>query len=266
MIKTSLVRLFLGAGASLLATTTLAWGNPHAGGSAAPRVGVVLYGAGMMDGSEVQEVVLTMLALDRAGAQVVFLAPAGDQADVVDHQTNAVVAGEARNMQVESARITHGGVLPLDQVEPEDLDALVIPGGLGFVKSVTSFGRDGMNMTYDPALGRLLGELHAQKKPIAFLCITPVLAAKLFGGEKPRLTLGTDPGMLGMLEAAGARPVPATAEEAVVDEDAGLVSSPAYVLGPSVAHVALGIERAVEGTLALVRRRHHHRALLRDDP
>jgi enhancing lycopene biosynthesis protein 2 len=258
MIKTTAARLLLAAGATLLASTALAWGNPHAGGAAAPpRVGVLVYGAGMMDGSEVQEVVLTMLALDRAGAQVTFIAPGGDQADVVNHQTSAAVAGEHRSMLVEAARITHGGVVPLEQVEPEDLDALIIPGGLGFVKSVTTFGKDGMNMTYDPALGRLLSQLHAQHKPMAFLCITPVLAAKLFGGEHPRLTLGTDPGMAALLAGAGAQPVPATAEEAVVDEGARLISSPAYVLGPSISRVAIGIEKAVERTLELVRKRHH---------
>jgi len=253
-----LLRTLLGAGATLLASTTLAWGPPHAGGAGAPpRVGVLVYGAGMMDGSEVQEVVLTLLALDRAGAQVTFLAPAGDQAEVVNHQTGAVVTGERRSMGVEAARITHGGVVPLDQIEPEDLDALIIPGGLGFVKSVTTFGRDGMSMTFDPALGRLLGELHAQRKPLAFLCITPVLAAKLFGAERPRLTLGTDPGMAALLESAGAQAVSATAEEVVVDERARLVSSPAYMVGPSVASVARGIEKAVERTLELARGRRH---------
>ncbi len=255
MTQTTLLRRLLGTAATLLASTALAWGNPHAGGAAAaPRVGVLVYGAGMMDGSEVQEVVLTMLALDRAGAQVTFLAPDGDQADVVDHQTG-VVTGERRSMRVEAARITHGGVVPLEQVEPEDLDALIVPGGLGFVKGVTTFGQDGMGMRYDAALGRLLADLHAQRKPLAFLCITPVLAAKLFGAERPRLTLGTDPGLAALLASAGAEPVSATAEEVVVDERARLVSSPAYVLGPSVAHVAAGIQKAVERTLELVRER-----------
>jgi enhancing lycopene biosynthesis protein 2 len=260
MTKTILARLLLGAGVCLVASSAFAWGAPHAGGAAAPpRVGVLVYGAGMMDGSEVQEVVLTMLALERAGAQITYIAPGGDQAEVVDHQTNAVVTGAPRNMAVEAARITHGGVVALDQVEPEDLDALVLPGGLGFVKSVTTFGRDGMNMTWDPALGRLLEALHAQGKPIAFLCITPILAARLFGAEHPRLTVGTDPGMAALIEAVGARAVPATAEEAVVDEEARFVSSPAYMLGPSISHVAEGIGKAVARTLELAeRRRRHH--------
>lgn len=176
---------------------------------------------------------------------------------MIDHQSGQVVAGERRNMQVEAARITHGGVLPLDAVEPEDLDAVVVPGGLGFVKGVTTFARDGKDMTFDPALGRLLARLHEQRKPIAFLCITPVLAARLFGAEGPRLTLGGDPGMAAVLESMGARAVTATAAEAVVDERARLVSSPAYMVGPSIAEVATGIDRAVHAVLALARQRRH---------
>ncbi len=250
------LRSIVGAGACLAAASAQAWGNPHAA-QRPPRVGVLLYGAGMMDGTEVQEAVLVLLALDRAGAQIVPIAPSGIQAEVVNHQTGAAVSGEQRDMLVESARISHGGVVPLDSVEPEDLDALVIPGGLGFVKSVTTFGKDGAGFAYDPALGQLLGDLHRQGKPLGFLCITPVLAAKLFGAEHPRLTIGGDAGMMSILEGLGARPVPATAEEVVVDEEARIVTSPAYMVGPSVSHVAVGIAKAVDRVLELVRSPHH---------
>ena len=83
---------------------------------------------------------------------------------MVNHQTGAAVTGEQRNMLVESARISHGGVVPLEAVQPEDLDALVIPGGLGFVKSVTTFGKDGAAFSHDAALGQLLTELHAPEE------------------------------------------------------------------------------------------------------
>ena len=250
-------RVLLGAIALLAAAGARAWGNPHAAPHP-PRVGVLLYGAGMMDGSEVQEAVLTLLALDRAGAQIVPIAPAGNQAEVVNHQTGAAVTGEQRNMLAESARISHGKVVPLESVQPEDLDALILPGGLGFVKSVTTFGKDGAAFGYDPALGQLLTELHRQGKPLGFLCITPVLAARLFGAEKPRLTIGPDAGMMALIEGMGARAVPATAEEVVVDAEARIVTSPAYMVGPSVSHVAVGISQAVERVLELVTAARHH--------
>ena len=244
------VGTLLAASVLFAAGEARAWGNPHA--TPRPvRVGVLLYGAGMMDGTEVQEAVLTLLALDRAGAQIVPIAPSGNQAEVVNHQTNGAAPGEQRNMLVESARISHGGVVPLESVQPEDLDALILPGGLGFVKSVTTFGKDGAAFVHDAALGQLLTELHRQGKPLGFLCITPILAAKLFGAEHPRLTIGPDAGMMALIEGMGALPVPATAEEVVVDGDARIVTSPAYMVGPSVSHVAVGISKAVERVLVL---------------
>ena len=105
----ALVGVALAAG--LAGARAQAWGNPHAGEQgrhhgAPPRVGVLLYGAGMMDGTEVQEAVLTLLALERGGARVVPIAPAGPQADVVNHQTAAATCSSSRRASptVESSR------------------------------------------------------------------------------------------------------------------------------------------------------------------
>jgi enhancing lycopene biosynthesis protein 2 len=237
----------------LLALIIAVTGNADSGkGTAAAKnpfekltVGVLVYGAGMMDGSEVQEVVLTMLALDAAKAKVVFFAPTGNQADVVDHNTYANVPSETRNMIVESARITHGNVIAMDQIRAEDLDALILPGGLGFIKSVTTYGRDGVVFSMDPILERLLVAMHAAKKPIGFLCITPIAAAKLFGNEHVTLTLGNNADMIAQVESMGARHVEAGADEIVIDRNARIVSSPAYMVGPDISTVARGITKCV---------------------
>ena len=46
------------------------------------RVGVVLSGSGIMDGTEISEAVLTMLALEKGKAQIVYMAPNIPQAKV----------------------------------------------------------------------------------------------------------------------------------------------------------------------------------------
>jgi enhancing lycopene biosynthesis protein 2 len=209
------------------------------------KVGVFLYGAGMMDGTEVQEAVLTMLALDASKAQVVFFSLPGNQADVIDHNTYAAAPSETRNMIAESARITHGNVVPISQVSTDSLDALILPGGLGFIKSVTTYGRDGADFTIDADLERLLVGMHTARKPIGFLCITPIAAAKLFGSEKVTITLGNNPDMIAQVEAMGARHVEAEADEIVVDRSARIVSSPAYMVGPNISTVACGITKCV---------------------
>jgi NADH:ubiquinone oxidoreductase subunit 5 (subunit L)/multisubunit Na+/H+ antiporter MnhA subunit len=48
------------------------------------RVGVILSGCGVQDGSEIHEAVLTLLALDRAGAVAVVAAPDRDQAELAE--------------------------------------------------------------------------------------------------------------------------------------------------------------------------------------
>ena len=51
------------------------------------RIGVLLAGSGHRDGSEIHESAHTILAISRAGAQPVFIAPAGPQKHVFDHAT-----------------------------------------------------------------------------------------------------------------------------------------------------------------------------------
>ena len=43
------------------------------------KIGVVLSGCGVFDGAEIHESVITLLAIDRAGAQAVCMAPDVDQ-------------------------------------------------------------------------------------------------------------------------------------------------------------------------------------------
>ena len=102
------------------------------------KVGVVLSGCGVYDGAEIHEAVLTLLALQREGADVLMTAPDKEQMHVINHLTGAVM-DESRNVLVESARIARGNITPLAQVSAEDLDAVVFPGGFGAAKNLSSF-------------------------------------------------------------------------------------------------------------------------------
>ncbi|GAB7258715.1 hypothetical protein DZS_05790 [Dickeya ananatis] len=97
------------------------------------KVGVVLCGCGVYDGSEIHEVVLTLLAIDRAGAEAVCFAPDKEQLHVVNH-LNGEMTGEKRNVLAESARIARGKIQPLSSADPLQLDALIVPGGFGAAK------------------------------------------------------------------------------------------------------------------------------------
>ena len=80
------------------------------------RIGVLFSGCGVFDGAEIHESVLTMLALDRAGAEIVCMAPNVEQHHVINHLTQEET-DEKRNVLVESARIARGEIKDLQDVQ-----------------------------------------------------------------------------------------------------------------------------------------------------
>jgi enhancing lycopene biosynthesis protein 2 len=216
------------------------------------RVGVILSGCGFQDGAEIHESVLTLLALDRAGASVSCFAPDRPQARVVDHRTGKP-ARENRNVLTESARIARGKVQDVRTARAADLDALILPGGFGAALNLCDFAERGAECSVDDGVARLVRDVHAQGKPIGAICIAPALIARVLGAEHPTLTIGDDPGTAAALEVCGASHERCPVDAFVVDEDLRIVTTPAYMLGPSIRHVAAGIEGCVAQVLRLAR-------------
>ena len=81
------------------------------------KIGLILSGCGVNDGAEIHESVVALLALDREGAEVAFIAPDKDQMDVVNHLAGEAAAGESRNVLIESARIARGNVRDIATVK-----------------------------------------------------------------------------------------------------------------------------------------------------
>jgi enhancing lycopene biosynthesis protein 2 len=213
------------------------------------RVAVVLAGCGYLDGAEIHEAVITLLALDRAGAVVQCAAPDKPQLHVVDHLTGEP-SGETRNVLRESARIARGKVLPLSAIQAADFDALFLPGGFGAAKNLSTVAIDGPAATVDPEVSRVLREFRAAGKPIGAVCIAPaVVVAALREGE---VTIGDDAGTARAIAAMGGGHVACGVREVHVDTARRIVTAPAYMYGNErIGNVAAGIEQAVAATLAL---------------
>lgn len=226
------------------------------GDLAMAKVGVILSGCGVMDGTEIHESVLTLLALDRAGATVHCLAPRGKQMHVIDHVTGEEAAGEERDIFVESARIARacrdGTLRDLADVRGTEYDAYFLPGGFGAAKNLSTFAVDGANAKVHPDVERVLREAHGAGKVICAICIAPAILARVFGEEKVTVTIGNDEGTAKALESMGARHEGCPVDHFVVDREHRVVTTPAYMLGPSIRHVAAGIEKAVAATLEMV--------------
>ena len=102
------------------------------------KVAVILAGCGTMDGSEINETVTLLLALDQHNIEYQAFAPDAYQAEVCNHTTGKRET-EKRNMMVEAARIVRGKILPLSKFNADDFDALLFPGGNGAAKNIFTY-------------------------------------------------------------------------------------------------------------------------------
>ncbi len=218
------------------------------------KIGVVLSGCGVYDGSEIHEAVITLLAIDRAGAEAVCMAPNIEQMHVINHLTGEVAEGETRNVLVESARIARGQIRDIKEVSAAELDALIFPGGFGAAKNLCDFAVKGADCTVQPEVARLVREVVAAKKPLAAVCIAPALVSKVLGSDKiaHKLTIGTDEATAAALSAMGTEHVACPVREFVVDRENKMVSSPAYMLAGRISEAAEGIEKTVRVLLEMI--------------
>jgi enhancing lycopene biosynthesis protein 2 len=223
----------------------------HKPENAVKKVAVILSGCGVFDGAEIHESVLVLLALDRAQAQVVCAAPDMAQHRVVNHVTKQPMPGESRNVLVESARIARGNIIPLSQLNVKEFDAVILPGGFGAATNLCNFALAGDRYDLNPEVARVLEEARRAGKPIGFVCIAPVIAAKLFGPEKVEVTIGSDAGTAKALQTSGAQHVNCTVHNVVVDHRLKIVSTPAYMLASRITEAEAGINKLVQAVLEL---------------
>ena len=215
------------------------------------KIGVLLSGCGVNDGSEIHEAVITMLTLDIAGAEIVCIAPDVDQLDVVNHLTGKAT-GEKRNVLVESARIARGNIKDINKVHVTDIDGLIIPGGFGAAKNLSDFAVKGKDAVVNEDVKRLLNDMASAEKPIGAICIAPATLTKALEGKNPEVTIGNDIDTAGAIEAMGGQHKECSVDMIHVDSNNKLVTTPAYMLGPGIKDVAIGIEKLVNKVLELV--------------
>jgi len=211
------------------------------------RVAVVLSGCGYLDGSEIREAVISLLELDKSGAEVEIFAPNTEQSDVVNHLSGEPM-DETRNALVESARIARGKVRDLIEASADNFDALILPGGYGVAKNLSTLASKGAELEVNEDFkGLILGFLE-QKKPIGAICISPaVLVAAVREKTKATVTIGDD--VDGLITTLGGEHKKCAVSEAAIDEENKIVSCPAYMIDEPLADIAAGIEKLVKEVL-----------------
>jgi enhancing lycopene biosynthesis protein 2 len=213
------------------------------------KFAIILSGCGVFDGSEIHEATMTMLAIIKNGGTYDIFAPDVGQHHVVNH-INGKEMDETRNVLIESARIARGKIKALTEYRADDYDALMIPGGYGVAKNLSTYAFDGTDFTVDKVVEEVLKSTHAAGKPIGALCITPVMLAGVFGNID--VTIGNDKGTANDIEKLGAVHIEAGPGEIVVDNKNKIVTTPAYMLDSTIAEVADGADNVVKAIMELV--------------
>jgi len=214
------------------------------------KVAVVLSGSGFLDGAEIQESVITMLSLDRAGVSYQCMAPDIEQLHVVNHLTGEVSEGERRNVLVEAARIARTNVIDIALANPNEFDAVIFPGGYGAAKNLSDFAVKGADSTVQTDVLQFARAFAATGKPMGFVCISPTLIPHIYGADAS-LTIGSDADTATAINEMGGIHVNCPVEDFVVDEERRIVSTPAYMLDVRISEAATGIEKLVNKVIEM---------------
>lgn len=225
------------------------------------KIGVLLSGCGVYDGAEVQEAVLTLLAIEEIGAEAVCIGVNEPQFHVINHISGEEM-GETRNMMVEASRISRGNITEISQISPADLDALVIPGGFGSAKNFTSWAFHGPQSEINPKVKLLIVNMINVGKPIVALCVSPVVVAKALEGSsiKADVTIGTDQEdspydikeFSDGIEQTGALTEMKSIREIQVDTTNKIITAPCYMMDANILDVRKNIRSAIEALNELV--------------
>ncbi len=225
------------------------------------KIGVLLSGCGVYDGAEIHEATLTLLSIAEIGAEAVCISVDRDQHHVVNH-TNGEEMNETRNMLVEAARIARGNISNINEVNPADIDGLIIPGGFGSAKNFTNWAFEGPDGTILPEVKLLIVNMLNVGKPVAALCVSPVVMAKALEGSeiKANMTIGSDqeaspydiPGFSGGLESLGATTEMKTVREILIDSSNKIITAPCYMMDADILDVRKNVRSAVEALRDLV--------------
>lgn len=213
------------------------------------KIAVILSGCGVYDGAEIHESVITLLRLDQRGAQVQCFAPNIAQLHVINHLTGDEMP-ESRNVLVESARIARGNIKDIREANVEDFDALIVPGGFGAAKNLSNFAIEGAGCTVQPDVLALTEAFAEAGKPVGLICISPALAAKIYG-PGVTCTIGNDADTAAAMNKMGATHADCAVTDIVEDKARKLVSTPAYMLAQSISEAASGINKLVDRVLEL---------------
>lgn len=213
------------------------------------KIAVILSGCGVYDGAEVNEAVLSLLHIAKAGAEYQCFAPDIMQMHTINHLTGEEMASD-RNVLVEAARIARGEIKPITELDAADFDALILPGGFGAAKNLSDFAVKGAQAHVQTDVLKACKTFADNNKPAGYMCITPALIPLIYPANA-KVTIGDDQDTASAINALGAEHVTCPVSEIIIDEQHKLVTTPAYMLAESILEADAGIEKLVTAVLKM---------------
>lgn len=213
------------------------------------RIAVMLGGCGRMDGTEIQEAVLTLLSISQANHEYQCFSLDIDQHHVTNHLTNEIV-NESRNMLIESARIARGDVKDLAALDIDQYDGLIIPGGNGVASNLFSFAIEGEHYHVNQVLAEKCRLFTKHNKPVGFICIAPIMIPEIYDFSV-EMTVGNDPEIIKLVQKKGAVHHICSTDQICVDKAHKIISTPAYMLANNIFEVYTGINQLVHQVIQL---------------
>lgn len=219
------------------------------------KFAVLLSGSGVYDGSEIQEAIFTLLALEQEGMDYQCFAPDKKQYHVVNHLTGEEM-NETRNCLVESARIARGNIKDFAEYQESSFDGLVIVGGFGAAKNINQWALQGKDGAMDQIVQSKIIKTLDKKKQILAMCMGPTVVAKALEGSKyqAKLSVGhaqeSSPYEIEAIhegmKSIGAKTVNKSKTEIAIDQELNIISVPAYMMEANMVEVYQNILQGVK--------------------
>lgn len=213
------------------------------------KIAFILAGCGIMDGSEIHESTCSLLSAKQLGCEYQCFSLDENQNIVFNHKTKQEV-NETRNMLEESARIARLRIKDINELNVDDFDILLIPGGRGVGYNLCNYFIKGENYEVEPPVKKVINEFYKNKKPICALCLAPMVLNKSL--KNISITVGNDELLSNIINNSGNKHVNTESGNICIDKENKIITSPCYMLTKNIDVVYNEAYKIIKSALELI--------------
>lgn len=137
--------------------------------------------------------------------------------------------------------LNHHELYSLEELNPANFDALVLPGGVGNATHISTWAKDKVKMTVNPTVEKIISKFYDDSKPIGAICMAPIVVAKVLAKRKPNITLGEDFSETEIVEKWNVSVEKCPSTDYITDRDTKVITTPAYMNDATPFEVYTGI-------------------------